>query len=76
MKLSVSLIPDDVAFLDIYAADKSLKSRSAAVQEAVRLLRLEVLKPDYEEAFTEWDESEDKELWDSVSGDGLDDEPE
>ena len=41
MKVSVSLIPDDVAFLDLYATDKSLPSRSAAVQEAVRLLRLE-----------------------------------
>ena len=39
MKVSVSLPGDDVRFLDEYAKDRGLHSRSAAVHKAVRLLR-------------------------------------
>jgi Arc/MetJ-type ribon-helix-helix transcriptional regulator len=71
MKLSVSLPEEDVQFLDRYAASQGMASRSAAVHKAVRLLRASELGPAYEEAWAEWEEGEDAELWDSATGDGL-----
>ena len=69
MKLSVSLPDDDVAFLDVYARENGVSSRSAALHRAVRLLRSSQLVSDYEEAFAEWiDESEP---WENTVGDGL-----
>lgn len=72
MKVSVSLPGDDVEFLDEYAKERGLDSRSAAVHQAVRMLRVAELVSEYEAAFKEWDESEDAALWDSTSGDGID----
>lgn len=69
MKLSVSLSDADVAFLDEVA--KRTGSRSAALQEAVRLMREMEMVDDYIETFAEWDASPDKALWDSTSGDGI-----
>ena len=43
MKVSVSLPGDDVEFLDDYATKQGLDSRSAALQRAVRLLRVSEL---------------------------------
>ena len=37
----------------------------------MRLLRATELGPAYEEAFTEWETSEDAALWDTTAGDGL-----
>lgn len=71
MKLSVSLPEDDVEYLDSYAQNQGLESRSAALQRAVRLLRASELGPAYEEAWTEWVEGDDGPLWDSVTADGL-----
>jgi Arc/MetJ-type ribon-helix-helix transcriptional regulator len=71
MKLSVSLPEEDVAYLDAYAANQGLDSRSAALQKAVRLLRAAELGAAYEEAWTEWAEHGDAEIWDEASGDGL-----
>ncbi len=73
MKLSVSIADDDVAFLDEYATSRNLGSRSAAVQEAVHLLRSFELGEAYAEAWAEWSESDDAALWDQASGDGLGD---
>lgn len=70
MKLSISLPDDDVAFLDRYAAERGMASRSAAVHKAVRLLRAAELGAAYEEAWTEWATSGEAELWDSTAGDG------
>ncbi|MHB8452822.1 MAG: ribbon-helix-helix domain-containing protein [Mycobacteriales bacterium] len=39
MKLSISVSEEDVALLDEYARASGLRSRSAAVQYAIRLLR-------------------------------------
>lgn len=72
MKLSVSLPGDDVEFLDEYARDRGLDSRSAAVHQAVRMLRTAELVAEYEAAFVEWDASEDAALWDSTASDGID----
>lgn len=67
MKISVSLPEEDIAFLDGYTAE----SRSAAIHEAIRLLRQEGLRREYEDAFAEWDGSEDARLWDHVAADGI-----
>ena len=71
MKLSVSLPDDDVEYLDEYARAQRLESRSAALHKAVRLLRASELGSDYEDAWMEWAESDDDQLWDAVVDDGL-----
>ncbi len=71
MKLSVSLPDDDVEYLDTYAQAQGLESRSAALRKAVRLLRASELGAAYEDAWAEWAESGDGELWDAVTADGL-----
>ncbi|MEI7618898.1 MAG: ribbon-helix-helix domain-containing protein [Actinomycetota bacterium] len=69
MKVSVSLPDDDVEFLDTYAHDKGLASRSAVLHRAVRLLRATGLGPAYEEAWLEWS-ADDAADWDITTGDG------
>lgn len=71
MKLSVSLPEEDVAILDEYARTAGLPSRSAAVQHAVRMLRLPDLGQDYEAAWQEWEASGDQAAWDSSAVDGI-----
>jgi len=71
MKVSVSLPEEDVAYLDTYAENQGLDSRSAALQRAVRLLRATELGPAYEEAWAEWTASDDADLWDGASADDL-----
>ena len=65
----MSLPDDDIAFLDEYAAEHELASRSAALQAAVALLRTRGLAADYAAAWEAWDADPDSALWDSVSGD-------
>ncbi len=71
MKLSVSLPDDDVEYLDEYVVAQRLDSRSAALRKAIRLLRTSELGSAYEEAWAEWDDSDDGPAWDAVAGDGL-----
>ncbi len=71
MKLSVSLSEDDVALVDEYAAAAGLRSRSAVVQHALRLLRQRELEQDYEAAWDEWAGSEDAVAWETAAADGL-----
>lgn len=71
MKLSISLPDEDVEFLDTYTADHDMPSRSAAVQKAVRLLRASGLGAAYEDAWADWADSEDGELWEPTAGDGV-----
>lgn len=73
MKLSVSLSDDELAVLDAYVQSAGLPSRSAGIQRAIRLLRFPNLEQDYRDAWTEWFESGDEEIWDATSGDGLTD---
>ena len=73
MKLSVSLTVQDVATLDEYAHTAGLRSRSAALQQAIRLLRLAELETDYAEAWDEWAGSGDRSAWEVTSADGLGD---
>lgn len=74
MKLSVSLPDKEVEFLDRYAANHG-GSRSAVVLRAVRLLREDDLADQYEEAWTEWEESGEARVWDAIVGEGLEDDP-
>lgn len=71
MKVSVSLPDDDVEYLDAYARERGLESRSAVAHKAVRLLRASELGAAYEEAWADWEAGDDAELWDSASADGL-----
>lgn len=71
MKLSVSLPEEDVEFLDEYAAEHGMPSRSAAVHKAVRLLRASGLGAAYEDAWADWAASGESKLWELNAGDGL-----
>lgn len=71
VKLSVSLSESDVAALDKYANAAGLKSRSAAIQQAIRLLGDPELQSAYEEAWHEWESSGDSDSWKAVTADGL-----
>jgi Arc/MetJ-type ribon-helix-helix transcriptional regulator len=71
VKVSVSLPDEDVEFLDQYAASQGIGSRSAAVHKAVRLLRATQLGPAYEQAWADWADHDDSDVWDTVTGDGL-----
>ena len=70
MKVSVSLPDDDVEFLDAYAEREGCASRSAVLHRAVRLLRASELGAAYEDAWTEWEASDDATLWETTAGDG------
>lgn len=48
-----------------------MASRSAAVHRAVRLLRATELGPAYEDAWTQWEASDDSDLWNNATSDGL-----
>ncbi|OZB80624.1 MAG: hypothetical protein B7X41_17670 [Microbacterium sp. 14-71-5] len=66
-KVSLSLSEEDIAFLDAETQSGRYASRSAATQDAVRLLRESRLADAYAEAFAEgYDEG-----WDQASDDGL-----
>ncbi len=73
MKLSVSLIDEDVAFIDEYARAHAAPSRSAVLHEAVELLRASQLSDAYAAAWEEWAADEDTQAWDATVGDGLPD---
>lgn len=73
MKLSVSLRPEDVAVLDRYVKSAGLRSRSAALQHAIGLLRHPDLEREYAEAWQEWRGTDDAALWEGTVADGLTD---
>ncbi|HEY7010689.1 MAG TPA: ribbon-helix-helix domain-containing protein [Jatrophihabitantaceae bacterium] len=71
MKVSVSLSDDDVALIDEFARSTGLPSRFAAVQHAIRLLRLPHLGDDYAAAWDDWQASGEHSAWDTTTGHGL-----
>ena len=75
VKLSVSLSESDVAALDKFAQAAGLKSRSAAIQQAIKLLGDPELEDAYAAAWLEWDASVDARSWDATAADGLVDAP-
>jgi Arc/MetJ-type ribon-helix-helix transcriptional regulator len=70
MKLSVSLPDKEVQFIDRYAREHALGSRSGVVQQALSLLRAHELAEDYAAAWDEWGSSEG-EAWEVSAADGL-----
>ncbi|HKS48697.1 MAG TPA: antitoxin [Amycolatopsis sp.] len=72
MKLSVSLGEEDVAFLDEYAAQANVGSRSAVLHRAIELLRASQLESAYQAAWEEWAaDPGEAEAWDVTVGDGV-----
>ena len=71
MKVSVSLPGEDVKFLDAYAREQGLESRSAALHRAVRLLRTAELGATYESAWDEWSADGEADAWEAATGDGV-----
>lgn len=73
MKLSISLSDEDAEVLDAYVQRAGLRSRSAGVQRAIRMLRYSTLEADYDSAWAEWSAVGEDELWENAGGDGLGD---
>ena len=73
MKVSISARVDEVlvAYLDNYQKEHEVKSRSEALEQAIKALRERDLDREYALAMAEGDASGDAELWDQVAGDGL-----
>lgn len=73
MKLSISIPEEQVAALDRYAQRTGLPSRSAAIQQAIRVLGDRELEESYVEAWEEWNASGDAASWEITGADGLSD---
>jgi antitoxin MazE9 len=71
MKVSLSIPSADVEFLDSYAHEHGIQTRSAAAQRAIALLRASELGDAYELAWEEWEQSGEAELWEPIAADGL-----
>jgi hypothetical protein len=70
VKLSVSLADEDVAFIDRYAGEHGVGSRSAVLQRALALLRVNELGAGYAAAWDDW-AADDAPDWDVALADGL-----
>ena len=53
MKLRISLKQEEVGFVDNYATSQGIKSRSAVIRQALRLLRAKQLSANYTAVFNE-----------------------
>jgi len=71
MKLSISLHAAEIEFIDAYARQRGVPSRSAVVRRAVELLRASELGAAYADAWSEWDRSGENAVWEPTVGDGL-----
>lgn len=69
--MSVSLSPSEVAVLDRYAQSAGLKSRSAAIQQAIKLLGDPELEDAYTAAWQEWEDAGEAEAWAVTVADGV-----
>ena len=69
--MSVSLSPSEVAVLDKYARSAGLKSRSAAIQQAIKLLGDPDLEDAYTAAWQEWEDAGEAEAWAVTVADGV-----
>jgi Arc/MetJ-type ribon-helix-helix transcriptional regulator len=74
VKLSVSIADEDVDFIDRYADQHGVATRSGVVQRALSLLRSVELREEYAAAWDEW-AGEEADVWETVVADGLDDAP-
>jgi Arc/MetJ-type ribon-helix-helix transcriptional regulator len=71
MKVSVSLPSDDIEFLDAYASTHAYPSRSAVVHQAIRAFRRGELHDAYRNAWDEWKQSGEADVWNTTTDDGL-----
>jgi Arc/MetJ-type ribon-helix-helix transcriptional regulator len=71
VKLSVSLSEKDVEILDQHVQLSGLRSRSAALHQAVRLLAQLHLEDEYAVAFADWEVSGERAAWEQTVGDGV-----
>ena len=69
--MSVSLSPSEVAVLDKYAQSAGLKSRLAAIQQAIKLLGDPDLEDAYTAAWQEWEDAGEAEAWAVTVADGV-----
>ncbi|AYF96933.1 ribbon-helix-helix domain-containing protein [Protaetiibacter intestinalis] len=67
VKVSVSIPHDDLAYLDTQTLSGRYASRSAALHDAIRMLRESELADAYAEAYGEWQDDE----WENTAADGL-----
>jgi len=70
MKISISVSPDDLTFLDEQTGSGAFASRSAAVHAAIRALRQTENADAYTAAWDEW-EAGDGSDWETTSADGI-----
>ncbi|MEI6664465.1 MAG: ribbon-helix-helix domain-containing protein [Actinomycetes bacterium] len=66
----MSLPDEDVKFLDEYAEQLGIESRSAVVHRAVRLLQASEMGAAYQAAWEEW-AAGDADSWEPTVADGL-----
>lgn len=71
MKISVSLPEEDVGFVDEYVERTGSSSRSAAIHDAIALLRNASLEDAYLVAWDEWESGGEADVWEIVVGDGV-----
>ncbi len=58
-------------YLESYRQQCGIKSRSEALEEAIKALRDRELKQEYALAMDEWQASGEQELWERTAADGL-----
>jgi Arc/MetJ-type ribon-helix-helix transcriptional regulator len=73
MKVSISARVDEalIRYLDSYRQAHAIKSRSEALEQAIKALRERELSRQYALAMAEWNASGDADVWDQTAGDGL-----
>jgi len=71
VKISTTVTEFDLAFLEKYTAQHGLPSRAAGFHAAIKALRELELQQQYLEADEEWYTSGEAEVWECVSGDGI-----
>lgn len=71
-KLSVSVHSQLAQFIERYQEAHGVPTKSEVVERALELLQKNELRQQYAEAYKEWAESGEAELWNLTAGDGLD----
>ncbi len=76
MKTMMSARIDEqlASFLERYQKSQGLKSRSEALEAAIRALRDKALEQEYTLAMEEWEAAGDEKVWDVAVSDGLSDD--
>lgn len=70
-KLSVSVDNRLARFIDTYQTDHDVPTKSEVVERALELLQNQELQRQYAEAYQEWEEHGEAEVWEATVGDGL-----